>query len=362
MKKILLIDDNESLREIIAEALQLEGFDVTETGNGQHGIDIAKKQNPDIILCDIMMPELDGYQVYRLLKDDPATSLIPFIFLSALAEKDDLRKGMNLGADDYITKPISLKELLTAIYTQLEKSGKVNQEIEKKTNELRERIIHVLPHEFLTPLHAILGLAGLMKNKLESFSNAELREMASTIESAGSRLHNMINNYISYARIASVRGFDNESGYSIQIQKTISNISEKIAEKYHRTEDLILHLTEARLTIEPNDFEFLITELVDNAFKFSMPKSNVIIENAVIDNSVVIRISDQGIGFPTEKLSEIGAFNQFNRNKLEQQGSGLGLITSMMIVERYSGKLDIVNDKSGTIVIVTLPTKSVVFA
>jgi two-component system, sensor histidine kinase and response regulator len=362
VKKILLIDDNESLREVITEALQLEGFDVTETGSGQHGFYFAKKQNPDIILCDIMMPELDGYQVYELLKDDPATSLIPFIFLTALAEKDDLRKGMNLGADDYITKPISLSELLKAIHVRIEKSGRINLEIEKKTNELRERIIHVLPHEFLTPLNAILGFASLITDQSESHSKYEIKDMVLKIENAGNRLNGMINSYISYARIASARNFNIKTMKSIYISGTISTISGKVAEKYRRTEDLTLNLADTELRIEPDDFEFLITELVDNAFKFSKSQSNVVVENAVIDNFLEIRITDHGIGFPIENMSDIGAFNKFNRNKLEQQGSGLGLITSMMIVQMYVGKLNIVNHKSGTTVVLSLPTNLEVFS
>lgn len=355
MKKILLIDDNESLREVITEALQLEGFDVIDTGNGQQGIEIAKTQNPDIILCDIMMPETNGYQVYKELKSNRQTSLIPFIFMTALAEKDDIRQGMNLGADDYITKPISLNELLKAIAARLEKSERINHEIEKKTNELRERIIHVLPHEFLTPLHAILGLASLIKNKSESYSKSEISDMASAIENAGNRLNNLINNYINYAKIASTGGADIKSMRSINIRGTISAISGKVAKKYSRAEDLTLYLTETELKIEPDDFEFLITELVDNAFKFSETKTTVNVVSEIHNNFVEIRITDSGIGFPVENMSDIGAFNQFNRNKLEQQGSGLGLITSMMIVQRYKGKLDITNKKSGTTVVITLP-------
>ncbi len=358
MKKILLIDDNDSLREVITEALQLEGFDVIETGNGLKGIEIAKKQNPDIILCDIMMPEIDGYQVYKQLKADCATSLIPFVFLTALAEKDDLRKGMNLGADDYITKPISLSELLKAIHVRIEKSGRINLEIEKKTNELRERILHVLPHEFLTPLHTILGFAGLITNQSESFSKSGIKDMVLTIENAGNRLHEMINSYLSYARIVSARNFNINTMKSIYTCGTISTISGNVAEKYDRTEDLTLNLADTELIFEPDDFKFLMTELVNNAFKFSKKKSNVNVMSEIRDNFVKISITDNGIGFPIENMADIGAFNQFNRNKLEQRGSGLGLITSMMIVQIYNGKLDITNNEPGTTVVVTLPTKS----
>lgn len=118
-----------------------------------------------------------------------------------------------------------------------------------------------------------------------------------------------------------------------------------------------MNLEETELMIEPDDFDFLIKELIDNAFKFSESKSNVLVLSTVVDSKFEIRISDHGMGFPVDSMSDIGAFNQFNRRKLEQQGSGLGLITAMLIAQRYQGCLQITNDKFGTTVILTLPIR-----
>ncbi|MEI8114614.1 MAG: response regulator, partial [Bacteroidia bacterium] len=161
MKKVLFIDDNHELRQITLEALELEGFKVMGAEDGRQGIEIAKKQLPDIILCDIMMPETDGFEVYSELRQYAPTSLTPFIFLTALAEKENLRKGMEIGADDYVTKPFTLAELLTTIYSRLIKSEVIETRIEVRQKELRERIINHLPHELLTPLNGILGFASL---------------------------------------------------------------------------------------------------------------------------------------------------------------------------------------------------------
>lgn len=355
MKKILFIDDNDSLRELTLEALSLEGFKVFGAGNGQQGIAIAIEQNPDIILCDIMMPEIDGYEVYRQLKANPATELIPFVFLTALAERDDIRKGMNLGADDYIIKPISLEELLTTIYARLNKSKILSDKLEERMNELRERITHVLPHEFLTPLNGILGFTSILKENINSLTRPEIEDIIGMIEDGGNRLHNLIRSYLSYAIATSKEGKEVKFEKVNHIHGKIAQISKKIAKHYSRENDLILNLEETELMIEPDDFEFLIKELVDNAFKFSEPKSNVLVLSTVIDDIFEIRISDHGMGFPLESMSDIGAFNQFNRRKLEQQGSGLGLITAMLIAQRYLGSLQITNDKFGTTVILTLP-------
>lgn len=122
MKKILLIEDNTDVRETTAEILELARYDVITAPNGKEGVRLAQTSLPDLIVCDIMMPELDGYGVLHMLGKDPATAHIPFIFLTAKAEKADQRKGMSLGADDYLTKPFENTELLNAIEVRLKKS------------------------------------------------------------------------------------------------------------------------------------------------------------------------------------------------------------------------------------------------
>lgn len=121
MRRILIIDDHPDIRENIAEILTLGGYETTTAENGKKGVELAMQQHPELIVCDIMMPELDGYGVLHLLRRNPDTEHIPFIFLSAKAERSDFRKGMAMGADDYITKPFDDIELLNAIEMRLKK-------------------------------------------------------------------------------------------------------------------------------------------------------------------------------------------------------------------------------------------------
>lgn len=123
MKTILLIEDDADMRENTAEILELANYHVLKAENGRRGVEIARQQVPDLVLCDIMMPELDGYGVLHLLGRDPATAEVPFIFLTAKAERGDVRKGMELGADDYLTKPYEEGELLNAIEGRLKRSN-----------------------------------------------------------------------------------------------------------------------------------------------------------------------------------------------------------------------------------------------
>ncbi|MES1160866.1 MAG: response regulator, partial [Bacteroidota bacterium] len=135
MKKILLIEDHEDLRENTAEILSLSNYAVLKAENGKEGLEIARKEKPDLIICDIMMPVLDGYAVRNSLQQNPDLSDIPFIFLSALGDKTDIRKGMRAGADDYLTKPFEGVELLRAVETCLNKKDRYREAFTRKPDK-----------------------------------------------------------------------------------------------------------------------------------------------------------------------------------------------------------------------------------
>ncbi|MFM7176871.1 MAG: response regulator transcription factor, partial [Bacteroidota bacterium] len=138
MKTLLLIEDHPDMRENTTEILELAGYKVIAAENGKAGIDAALKNIPDLIICDVMMPELDGYGVLHVLSKNPKTSGIPFIFLTAKSEKEDFRKGMSLGADDYITKPFSDSDLMDAIEIRLRKSEALKKDYDRNAEGLNE--------------------------------------------------------------------------------------------------------------------------------------------------------------------------------------------------------------------------------
>jgi CRP/FNR family transcriptional regulator, polysaccharide utilization system transcription regulator len=150
--KILLIEDNLEMRENTAEILELANYSVITANNGKIGVDLATREKPDLIICDIMMPELDGYGVLYMLGKNSVTASIPFIFLTAKAEKTDMRKGMNLGADDYLTKPFDEMELLQAVETRLKKSNLLKKEFERGLGGFNEFIDQVKGIEELKKL------------------------------------------------------------------------------------------------------------------------------------------------------------------------------------------------------------------
>jgi CRP/FNR family transcriptional regulator, polysaccharide utilization system transcription regulator len=141
MSTILVIEDNVSMRENTSELLELAGYNVVAAVNGKEGLDLARKNNPDLILCDIMMPELDGYGVRRALENIPDLVGVPFVYLSAKAEKSDFRFGMDLGADDYLTKPFTGDDLLKVVAARIKKSQLIknkNNNIEGLNNLMNE--------------------------------------------------------------------------------------------------------------------------------------------------------------------------------------------------------------------------------
>jgi two-component system, sensor histidine kinase and response regulator len=201
MTHILVIEDSSKLRERIIELLGYEDFEVVGAPNGRVGVQLAREKLPDLIICDVMMPELDGYGVLLELRSEPITATIPFIFLTALAERSDLRRGMEHGADDYLTKPFTQPELLAAVNVALEKQQIKKRLYGQQLEELRQNLLQSLPHELRTPLNAILGYGQLLALQANTVEPDKIRSMAENIVTSGRRLFRLIENYLLYAQL-----------------------------------------------------------------------------------------------------------------------------------------------------------------
>jgi len=166
MTKILLIEDNQDVRENTAELLELSNYEVVTAENGKIGIEKALKLNPDIVVCDIMMPVMDGYEVLDILSKNLKTASVPFIFLTAKTDKLDIRKGMNLGADDYLTKPFNEEELINAIESRLKKYQFYRKEFSKSATGI---------NEFVADASKFMNLADLIgKCEVKMYSKKEI--------------------------------------------------------------------------------------------------------------------------------------------------------------------------------------------
>ncbi len=363
MKKILVIEDTHAIREETLMTLKFEGFDAIGAENGEAGIQIAQQCLPDLIICDVMMPELDGYEVLHMLRQNPATTTTPFIFLTAKADKADQRHGMELGADDYLTKPFLASELIAAINSRLEKKIAIEKHSERKLEVLRNNIGWSLPHELRTPLAAILGSADLLIDANGDIGQNERMELLNSIRDSARRLQHLIDNYLEYVHIELLYMNPKKAEACRQsrcelTQEIITIQSLHLAQVYKREADLELETEAAIARISDDSLTRIVTELIDNAFKFSIAGSPVRVRSVVNEAVFKLTISNQGCGMSADQIARIGAFMQFDRKVFEQQGAGMGLVIAKRLAELHGGQLTITSTPNEeTTVCVTLPVR-----
>lgn len=362
MARILVIEDAEPLRKDIIEMLTYEGFEVTGAENGAAGVDIARRYHPDLIICDIMMPELNGYDVLDILREDGTTAAIPFIFLTAKTERADMRYGMGIGADDYVTKPFQAAELLGTIRARLHRRKLWDDHVDMTVHDMTENIITNLPHEMRTPLNTIIGFSNMIATEANRLKPSQVTEWAVYIHESSLRLYRLVENYLTYVRVETLshdhlrqqamREKTSDPGSITQFQAMLK------AQEYQREADLVIHLEDSmqRIHIADQDLGKIVEEIVDNAFKFSKPGTPVTVETQIKDGRYMIRVSDQGRGMTAAQRDSVRALVQFERFVNEQQGSGLGLIIAIRLTELYGGELILDGEEGvGTSVTVDLP-------
>lgn len=338
--RILVIEDDASVRRNLIELLNEEGFETHEAENGKIGIEKAKQTYPDLIISDILMPEADGYAVLKEMQKESGTSSIPFIFLSARTDRDDIRTGMNIGADDYLTKPYKADDLLAAINLRLQKK----KNSDKRINDILKSISLTLPHELRTPLVSVLGYSQIIKEDFAQLSKEDLFEMAQRIHSSGFELLAMIEKFLLFTKLetsaAAIPGSEKITN-SLKVKNIIEGLAADEADKADRINDLILSLEESTININKENFEILIKEIIENAFKFSAKGTPVSISSNNLDEYYSVKIADHGVGIKSEDINEIGVLRQFNRRKNCQRGSGMGLAVAFKIAELHDIKISI---------------------
>jgi two-component system, sensor histidine kinase and response regulator len=191
MQSVLIIDDSEEVRSVIAKALDYFGFYTRQAKDGMTGVQLALDWRPDLIICDVRMPAMDGYRTLAAVRELPAIAATPFIFLTAASDKSDMRRGMASGADDYLTKPFTTEELLEAVTTRLARQADLQCEIYKKAEKLRQDIVHLLSKEISAPLEGILGLSLSMMKEYAAFPPEKLLANAREINESVQRLNQL---------------------------------------------------------------------------------------------------------------------------------------------------------------------------
>jgi two-component system sensor histidine kinase/response regulator len=347
MTTILVIEDERELRNNILKMLTFEGFEAIGAENGEEGIASAFESDPDLIICDVMMPYVDGHQVLSTLRDEPKTRLTPFIFLTARAERDDLRLGMELGADDYVTKPFTQEELLSAIETRLRRAQVVAEVRDDLLQKAKMRFANLVSHELRTPLNRISMVNELISDGFASMSEEELRQLLTMLDQGSQRLSRLVEQTVIFTEFETglmEKEKVLEHALPLQIGDLVAKSIELGRRFAWRNADLCIntdvHYPEAIVLGHEHLLIHALAELIANALSFSPLDAEVRITQDVQDGRVRVGIVDRGPGIsPGEVDTALDIFSQVNRERREQQGVGLGLPLARRIITAYDGEL-----------------------
>jgi signal transduction histidine kinase len=365
MSRILVIEDEPAIRENIMETLELDGHEAMGAEDGFVGVDAARQHRPDLIICDIMMPDKDGFGVLQELRGDPTTATIPFIFVTARAERDTVRQGMEIGADDYITKPFTPTELLGAVEARLKRQLAIGRDAEKKIESLKQQLMRMVTHELRTPLVSINTVLDIISRQVSYLQPTELQELLDAVGAGSKRLNRVVEQILMLTRLemgATSRETIAQNGQVWKLWEvtiTAGDFARKLLTRPRP--DVYVRFTERdkQVTIlcEPNLLKQALAEIISNAINFSPENGQVEVTQWLAEGAVWMSVVDNGRGIPADEVATaLSEFSQVNREQNEQQGMGLGLPLARRIVEAHGGVLEIqsVVDK-GTQVLVGLP-------
>jgi two-component system, sensor histidine kinase and response regulator len=364
MTKILVVEDEAPLRESIVDTLEFEGYDVVAAADGQQGWSTARREQPDLVVCDIAMPELNGYELLLKLREDPETASLPFIFLTARADRPFMRHGMELGADDYLTKPFTHADLLAAIRARLARHTALKKAGSHDLDRMKTEFVRLITHELRTPLVSITAVQDIVEQQLNFLSPAELDELLRIQRSGGQRLHHLVEQSVLLTEIRAgtlSRESLAEKGVPTAIWDVLTpaiNLARRFA---HRNREMAVYLDDkdgsAKVRCSPGALRHAVAEIIANALAYSPEGGDVRVEQWQADSSVWITVTDRGPGIPADKIDLMTQeFQQLDRDTNEQQGLGLGLAVARQIIDVHDGELQIKsNPAGGTVVIIRLP-------
>lgn len=362
--QVLLVEDEAPLRDQIAEMLMLEGFDVIEASDGQEAIHILDSHTPTIILCDVAMPNVDGYGVIEYVRNAEPLAQTPFIFLTARTDRSFVRHGMELGADDYLTKPFTRNELLSAIESRLARAESMTPKEDKSLETAKKQLSHMVAHELRTPLISMTMVQDVISNKLDDLSPSDMRDLLEMMQSGNKRMRHLVEQMVYFTRLnIGLLSEDTlvEHGRLLELDFVIQEAIHQGRSFSYRNQNGKIKRPSSkpyapiRCLMKP--LSFALAELVANALIYSPENTDIIMQERVADSWVVLNIVDSGPGLTSNRLRKASMpFEQIDRENKEQQGMGMGLPLAIKIIEIHGGKLDIQpTAEGGTKVSIKLP-------
>lgn len=338
---------------LLIEMLKFEGFDVSEAENGKVGFELAQQQHPDLILCDIMMPTMNGYEVLERVRQAEETRDAAFIFMTAKVSLQDIRYGMNLGAEDYLAKPVSREDLLQSISIQLNKR-KLRKDDLAVAGNANEIAYSLLPHELLTPLNGILGMSSLLEATDSSIKTEDLQGIGRVIRQCGDKLDGTIQRFLVFFELQQNPQAPMFLLEPIDVRTVLFECVEKLGRRWQRRNDITVNVHHITLRANKRLLAYAMEQILDNALKFSGTGTPVKVNVNDGAHDLSFSVSDLGPGFSSTAkllLEEILSPGY----KLRQHGFGLGLQTTAIILKAIGGKMTVNTDNAGTTISCTLP-------
>lgn len=360
MAKILVIEDEAGVRDSIVDILNAEDFIVDSAVNGEEGLRQIHEFKPDMVICDVMMPVLNGFGVLQRIRQDPGLATLPFVFLTAKSERIDFRSGMDLGANDYLTKPFTHDDLLRMIHTRLGAQSAVEEKNHEQLCALRSSISTALPRELGAPMREVLKLANTLIDEAEALEPEEVVILAKAIHHNAQRTGRLTQNVMLFTKLERLSP-EQFSAQGLQRQHTdradevITEVAQTIAADYLREDDLEISLEHLAMPMSEAQLRKVCEELLDNAFKFSAVGTPIKIFGSRGDGKVTFYVIDYGQGMTPDQIAQVGPYLQFEPES-EATGTGLGLTIAKRLVELHRGEV-LIESIPGqqTIVRVALP-------
>lgn len=366
--KILIVDDVPKNIMVLGNNLLRENYQIAYARSGQEAIDLTLENDFDLILLDIMMPGMDGYEACKRILENPKTAQVPIIFITAKNDYESVVKGFDAGAKDYVTKPFNAKELLARVRTHLELkrnrerleelNNKLEQKVEERTLQLKiandkikqldsakSSFLGIISHEVRTPLNGIFGSIEILRDIIDHEDTEEILEM---ISESAERL-------LSFSELSTLITELNIDSY--QLSKYIIDLSEVIEEVKEEKTSALNPDSKVKIDILENEKGFFIdadeklikkvlNDIIHNSIKFNQEEVDIYIELEKIDHYIHIKIQDNGIGFPNHLIENV--FEVFHADSEDYvEGKGLNLAAAKLILEAHGGRIKAENERDG---------------
>jgi len=345
-KTILVVEDNQAMNSAICDILEMSDFRVLTASDGVEGLDIMQQQRPDLVLCDIMMPRMDGYALLQHTRADEQLRTVPFIFLTARSSVQDRRQAKRIGIEDYLIKPVDSQDLLLAISNVLRREEYAISQAEKQVDRLRAEIVSALQHEFRTPLTFILGYAELLaESPPESVDIETLRSSATAILEGGRRLQDMIEKFLLLADMQHRQELP-DSVTAVDTLVLLAELAQHFdseARKAGLNFSLTSEMDHTSILAEPAYLRIAIERLIENAIHYRREKSaRIDLSVVAIEGYLGLQVADDGRGIPAQELAALRSpFAQIDRDNRVAPGAGLGLALVNTVARLHGGYLQI---------------------